>query len=103
MTVRNSTVKGEYLAWYCENVTFENCRIIGTQPLCYCKNLRLINCEMVDADLSFEKSTVDAEILGFVHSVKNPSEGRIIADEIGEIIDEYSLCHISKRKNNEAK
>ena len=103
VTVRNSTVKGEYLAWYCENVTFENCRIIGTQPLCYCKNLRIINCEMVDADLSFEKSTVDAEISGFVHSVKNPSEGRIIADEIGEIIDEYSLCHISERKNNEAK
>ena len=98
ITVRNSVVKGEYLAWYCEDVTFENCTIIGTQPLCYCKNLRLVNCEMVDCDLSFEKSTVDAELRGFVHSVKNPCEGRIIADKIGEIIDEYSLCEIIERK-----
>ena len=98
ITVRNSVVKGEYLAWYCEDVTFENCSIIGTQPLCYCKNLRLVNCEMVDCDLSFEKSTVDAELRGFVHSVKNPYEGRIIADKIGEIIDEYSLCEIIERE-----
>ena len=98
ITVRNSVVKGEYLAWYCENVTFENCTIIGTQPLCYCKNLCLVNCEMVDCDLSFEKSTVDADLRGFVHSVKNPYEGRIIADKIGEIIDEYSLCEIIERE-----
>jgi hypothetical protein len=97
VTVRNSTVKGEYLAWYAEDLTFENCTIIGTQPLCYCKNLRLINCRMIDCDLSFERSTVDADILGFVHSVKNPYEGRIIADEIGEVIDEYSLCRIERR------
>lgn len=98
ITVRNSVVKGEYLAWYCEDVTFENCTIIGTQPLCYCKNLRLVNCEMVDCDLSFEKSTVDADLRGFVHSVKNPYDGRIIADKIGEIIDEYSLCEIIERE-----
>lgn len=98
ITVRNSVVKGEYLAWYSENVTFENCTIIGTQPLCYCKNLRLINCEMVDCDLSFEKSTVDADLRGFLHSVKNPYEGRIIADKIGEIIDEYSLSEIIERE-----
>ena len=36
VVVKDSVVKGEYLAWYCENVTFENCLIIGTQPLCYC-------------------------------------------------------------------
>ena len=62
MVVRNSTVKGEYLAWYCENVTFEHCKIIGTQPLCYCKGLRLVDCEMIDTDLSFEKSQVEATI-----------------------------------------
>lgn len=32
VVVKNSIVKGEYLAWYSENVTFENCTIIGTQP-----------------------------------------------------------------------
>ena len=88
VTVRNSTVKGEYLAWYCENVTFENCTIIGTQPLCYCKNLRLVNCKMIDCDLSFEKSSVNADIVGDIISVKNPDSGVIVADSIGEIINE---------------
>ncbi len=86
VTVRNSTVKGEYLAWYCEDVTFENCVIIGTQPLCYCKNLRLINCKMQDCDLSFEKSSVYADVSGRIDSVKNPESGIIAADSIGEII-----------------
>ena len=86
ITVRNSTVKGEYLAWYCEDVTFENCTLIGTQPLCYCKNLKLVNCRMVDCDLSFERSTVEAEVIGHIDSVKNPY-GRVIADSIGEIIE----------------
>ena len=84
--VRNSTVKGEYLAWYCENVTFENCRIIGTQPLCYCKGLKLINCEMIDTDLAFERSEVDATITTPVLSIKNPLRGSICAPAVGEVI-----------------
>lgn len=96
VTVRNSTVKGEYLAWYCENVTFENCTLIGTQPLCYCSGLRLINCRTVDCDLSFEKSEVDATVIGNIVSVKNPLSGRIIADSVGEIIydTEEKKCDI---------
>ena len=96
VTVKDSTVKGEYLAWYSENITFENCTIIGTQPLCYCKGLRLINCRMIDCDLSFEKSEVEADVVGHIDSVKNPSGGRITADSIGEIIieDGYDACEI---------
>lgn len=86
ITVRNSIVKGEYLAWYSENITFENCTIIGTQPLCYCKGLKLINCKMVDCDLSFEKSEVEADIVGDIVSVKNVLSGTVVADSIGEII-----------------
>ena len=86
ITVRNSTVKGEYLAWYAENITFENCTIIGTQPLCYCKGLTLINCKMIDCDLSFEKSEVEAKVIGEITSVKNPYLGFVRADSIGEII-----------------
>ena len=86
IVVRNSTVKGEYLAWYCENVTFENCTIIGTQPLCYCQGLKLINCKMIDCDLSFEKSDVEADIIGDIVSVKNVYSGYVRADSIGEII-----------------
>ncbi len=98
IVVRNSTVKGEYLAWYCENVTFENCTLIGTQPLCYCKNLRLINCKMIDCDLSFERSTVNAEIVGHIDSVKNPY-GRVTSDSIGEIIEATdSRCDIKIRE-----
>ena len=100
--VRNSTVKGEYLAWYCENVTFENCTIIGTQPLCYCKNLKLVGCKMIDCDLSFEKSSVEAEVIGNIDSVKNPESGMIIADNIGEIITEYGICKIIEKSKEYA-
>ncbi|MCR4687666.1 MAG: DUF3737 family protein [Lachnospiraceae bacterium] len=84
--IKGSIVKGEYLAWYSENLTFENCTIIGTQPLCYCKNLKMINCQMIDADLSFEKSEVDATILSEVISIKNPKSGKIYVPGVKEII-----------------
>ncbi len=86
VTVRNSIVNGEYLAWYCENVTFENCRITGTQPLCYCKGLKLVNCGMIDTDLCFEKSEVEAAITTPVASIKNPLSGKIRVPSVGEII-----------------
>ena len=86
VVVKNSRVKGEYLAWYCEDVTFENCTIIGTQPLCYCKGLRLIDCRLEEADLAFEKSEVEANILNPVISIKNPRAGRIEVPCVDEII-----------------
>ncbi|MGI5885171.1 MAG: DUF3737 family protein [Candidatus Spyradocola sp.] len=94
--VRNCTVKGEYLGWYCENVTFENCKISGTQPLCYCKGLRLIDCEMTDADLSFEKSEVDATLTAPILSIKNPYAGCIRVPSVGEIVrdDENARAEI---------
>jgi hypothetical protein len=67
-------------------VTFINCTIIGTQPLCYCRGLKLVNCKMIDADLAFEKSEVDAEISSTDVSIKNPKSGTIRAAGIGEII-----------------
>lgn len=84
--VRNSVVKGEYLAWYSENITFEHCRIIGTQPLCYCKNLKLIDCEMINTDLAFERSDVEAALTAPIISIKNPLSGHIYVPEAGEII-----------------
>ena len=86
MTVRNSVVKGEYLAWYSENLTLENCVISGTQPFCYCKNLKLINCEMNKCDLCFEKSDVNADVTTHVISIKNPASGCIRVPSVGEII-----------------
>jgi hypothetical protein len=91
VTVKNSTVKGEYLGWFSDGLTLINCKIIGTQPLCYCKNLRLINCTMEAADLAFEYSDVEAEVLGHIDSVKNPRSGLITADSVGEIILEDAV------------
>lgn len=102
VTVYDSTIKGEYLAWYSENLRLVRCRIIGTQPLCYAKGLVLEDCEMIDADLSFERSEVEATIKGEVISVKNPISGYIEADRIGEIIlddtlPEPSTCKITEK------
>ncbi len=104
VTVRNSIVKGEYLAWYCENVTFENCKIIGTQPLCYCKGLKLVDCEMVDCDLAFERSEVEAMITTLVLSIKNPLSGHIVVPDVGEIIRDLEQAkgtvQVQKRESN---
>ena len=86
MTVYDSVIKGEYLAWYSENLKLVRCKIIGTQPLCYARGLVLEDCEMVDCDLAFEYSDVQADVRGGIDSVKNPASGRITADRIGEII-----------------
>lgn len=101
VTVYDSVVKGEYLAWYSENLRLIRCRIIGTQPLCYAKGLVLENCEMIDCDLSFEKSEVNATVSGEITSVKNPASGRITADLIGGIIMENtdSSCEIKVLDN----
>lgn len=86
VTVRNSVVRGEYLAWYCDGLTLQNCKIVGTQPLCYATNLILIDCEMVDCDLAFEKSQVEATVTTPIDSVKNPASGTIIAPAVGRVI-----------------
>lgn len=84
--VEDCTVRGEYLAWYAENLTMIRCRIIGTQPFCYCKNLKLIDCEMIDADLAFEKSDVEATVKTPVISIKNPASGTVRVPAVRELI-----------------
>lgn len=91
VTVENSVLKGEYIGWYSKNLTLKNCKIIGTQPFCYCENLVLENCIMEQTDLAFEYSSVIANVIGEILSVKNPKSGKIIADKIGEIILEDSV------------
>lgn len=88
IVVEDSVIKGEYLGWYAENITFINCKISGTQPLCYCKNLKLINCEMENADLSFEKSEVEAILTSPIISIKNALSGKIYVPEVKEIIND---------------
>lgn len=88
VTIYDSIVSGEYLGWYSRGLKLVRCRISGTQPLCYATNLVLEDCSFApDADLAFEYSSVEAEIMGRVTSVKNPLTGHIHASEgYGEVI-----------------
>jgi hypothetical protein len=86
ITVYDSILDGEYLGWYSKNLKLVNCKILGTQPLCYAQNLILENCEMVDTDLCFEYSTLNAEIINTIESIKNPLGGSIKAAGINTII-----------------
>ena len=103
ITVYNSLLDGEYLGWHSKNLRLVNCRIAGTQPLCYADNLVMENCTMDDdCDLAFEYTTLQAHINGRIHSIKNPTDGLISANEVGEIIiNEYCLepraCRIEQR------
>lgn len=89
--VKDSVVKGEYLAWFSKNITFVNCTIVGTQPFCYVENLKLVNCKMIDADLAFEYSSVDADVISEIDSIKNPKSGVIKCLGVKEIINEDSI------------
>lgn len=95
IVVKDTVLKGEYLAWFSKNLTLINCKIIGTQPFCYCENLKLINCEMIDTDLAFEYSDVEADIKGHVDSIKNPKSGMIVVDSVGKIIQEDSIMEVN--------
>ena len=96
VTVVDSVVKGEYLGWYAENLKLVRCHIVGTQPLCYCKGLVLEDCTMEDTDLSFERSEVNATVRGRIEGVKNPVSGKIVADEIGELLMESEYIDATK-------
>ena len=98
VTAENCVLDGEYIGWYSEGLTLLRCRIKGTQPFCYCKNLKLVDCTMENCDLAFEYSDVDADVKGGITSVKNPRKGRIIADEIGEIIHTSDSKYATRAK-----
>ena len=62
VTVYDSVVKGEYLAWYAENIKFVRFKIMGTQPLWYTKGVTMEEREMIHTDFAFEYSTVDFHV-----------------------------------------
>ena len=86
VTVYDSFISGDYLGWNSKNVTFVNCTIESLQGMCYMENVVMKNCKLMNTDLTFEYSTVDAQIDSPVVSVKNPISGSISAESIGEII-----------------
>ncbi len=91
VTVYDSILDGEYLGWHSKNLRLVNCTIRGEQPLCYAENLVMENCVMEQTDLCFEYSSLNADIVSDIISVKNPLAGEIKAHSIGEIIiDKHS-------------
>lgn len=86
VTVYDSYISGAYLAWNSKNITFINCTIESLQGLCYMDNLVMKNCRLINTELAFEYSTVDADLRGHVVSIVNPKSGRIAVDTVGEII-----------------
>ncbi len=93
VTVYDSLIVGEYLGWNSKNVTFVNCTVDSNQGMCYMENIRMVSCKLLNTDLAFEFSTVDAEIKSPIISVKNPISGKISAMQIGEIIMEKHLVN----------
>lgn len=104
MTIYDSELDGEYLAWHSKNVRLVNCHLNGEQLLCYTDNLVLENCTFdKSCDRVFEYSTVQADIRGHITNIKNPTSGHIVADSIGSVtIDENvrqpNNCIIETRK-----
>lgn len=103
---KNSKLVGEYLSWYSENVIYENCHIDSIQPLCYCKKLKLINCTMVNSNLAFEYSDVEADVRSHVDSIRNVLNGKIVVDSLGEYVqDEHvmeckGIVEVRNKKQN---
>ena len=104
VTIYDSLLDGEYLGWHSKNLRLVRCHIGGEQPLCYAHDLILEDCTFDAAsDRAFEYSTVQADIRGFIKSVKNPASGTIVADSIGSIILDDNIkgpanCKIVARK-----
>lgn len=87
MTIYDSKISGEYLAWNTKNLTLINCTIESDQGLCYIDGLKMINCKVLRTDLAFEYcSNIDADITTNVMSIKNPINGSIKVKSVDKII-----------------
>lgn len=86
VTVYDSVICGQYFGWNSKNITLVNCTVESDQGMCYMKNIVLKNCRLLNTDLSFEYSTVDADIKSRIDSIKNPIAGKIKAKGIDQVI-----------------
>lgn len=96
IVLENCYISGEYFGWNSKDITLINCTVKSLQGFCYIQNLTLKSCKLPDTTLAFEYSTVDAEIIGAIESIKNPLGGRIRAESIGELILEPERVDVTK-------
>lgn len=94
--VHNSLIIGEYLGWNSKNIKFVNCTIDSLQGMCYMDNIVMENCTLLNTNLAFEYSKVEASINSKIDSVKNPICGHIKATAIDEIILDETLIDPKK-------
>jgi len=90
VTVYDSFISGEYLGWNSKNVTLIDCTIESLQGMCYMENVVLKNCKLLNTNLAFEYSTVEATVDSSIESIKNPYSGKIVAKSVGEVIFDNS-------------
>lgn len=88
VTIYDSYISGQYFGWNSKNITLINCTIESEQGMCYMDNIRMENCRLLNTNLAFEYSSVQANIIGTIDSVKNPKSGQIKAQRINEIIQD---------------
>lgn len=86
MEIAHSKLHGIKALRECANIKMRGCDVISPEFGCYCKGLKLMDCEMVDTDLSFEKSQVEATLTAPIVSIKNPLSGHIYVPCVDEII-----------------
>lgn len=96
VTVYDSIIVGEYLGWNSKNVRLVNCTVESNQGMCYMEGVTLENCKLINTDLAFEYSSVDADVRSHIVSVKNLTSGTLTADSIGEIIMEENRVDTEK-------
>ena len=96
VTVRNCFISGEYLGWNAKHLTLIDCTVESRQGFCYIEDLVMRNCRLLNTTLAFEYSTIDAEVVGHIDSVKNPSAGRLVAGSVGDLILEPDRIDPSK-------
>lgn len=99
VTIYDSVLDGEYLAWHSKDIRLVRCHIAGEQPLCYLDGITLEDCTIDPAcDRTFEDSrNINAVIKGPITEIKNPISGCIKADSIGKVTyDEFAIGHDCK-------
>lgn len=96
MTVYDSEIDGEYIAWHSKNIKFVRCHFSGEQLFCYADNLTLEDCTIdPSCDRMFEDCrNLNVSVKGPITNIKNPISGKIIADKIGSVTyDEFAKGH----------
>lgn len=92
VTLYDSILDGDELGWYSKDLKLVNCRIRGRQPLCFATGLVLQGCQLDEnCEDCFENSSLQADLLGTISSIRNPRSGMIAADQFGSIIQDEHI------------